>query len=44
MKAAERQGSVEATRQKIRNLVASETFGERFATKILGRELGLSKK
>jgi hypothetical protein len=41
MKAAERQGSVEATRQRVRNLVASETFGERFVTKILGRDLGL---
>ena len=44
MKAAERQGSAEATRKRIRNLVASETFGERFVTKILGRELGLSEK
>jgi hypothetical protein len=44
MKAAERQGSAEATRQRIRNLVASETFGERFVTKILGRELGLTNK
>jgi hypothetical protein len=42
MKAAEQQGSAEATRQRIRTLVASETFGERFVTKILGRELGLS--
>jgi hypothetical protein len=25
----------------IRQLIASETFGERFVTKILGRELGL---
>ena len=29
------------TRERIRQLVAGETFGERFVTKILGRELGL---
>jgi len=44
MKAAAAQGSVETTRQRIRTLVASETFGERFVTKVLGRELGLSRK
>ena len=44
MKAAAPQGSVETTRQRIRTLVASETFGERFVTKVLGRELGLSRK
>jgi hypothetical protein len=44
MKAAERQGSTEATRQRVRKLAARETFGERFVTKILGRELGLSAK
>jgi hypothetical protein len=44
MKAAERRGSAAATRQRICALVSSETFGERFVTKILGRELGLSRK
>jgi hypothetical protein len=39
--AAQRHGSVEATRQQIRKLVATETFGERFVTRILGSELGL---
>ncbi len=37
MKAAERQGSVEATRQRIRNLVARERFGERFAMCVTSR-------
>lgn len=41
LKAAENAGIIEATREKIRELVAAETFGERFVTKILGRELGL---
>lgn len=41
MKAAERGGSVPETRERIRRLVASETFGERFVRKILGRELGV---
>jgi hypothetical protein len=41
MKAAERAGGVAETRERIRQLVAGETFGERFVTKILGRELGL---
>lgn len=44
MKAAERQGTAEATRQRIRTLVARESSGERFVTKILGHELGLPKK
>ncbi len=39
--AAQHHGSVEATRERIRELVASETFGERFVTRVLGRELGL---
>ena len=39
--AARRQGSVEATRERIRKLVAAETRGERFVTRILGAELGL---
>ena len=42
MKAAERQGSVAETRERIGALVASETAGERFVTKILGREVGLA--
>ena len=41
MKAATQQGSAAATRERIRELVATETFGERFVTKILGRELGI---
>lgn len=41
MKAAESAGSVSDTRERIRQLVAGETFGERFVTGILGRELGL---
>jgi hypothetical protein len=42
MKAAERQGTVGETRERIRTLVASETAGERFITRILGRELGIA--
>jgi hypothetical protein len=42
-KAAAQQGSVAETRERIRTMVAGETFGERFVTRILGRELGLSK-
>jgi hypothetical protein len=34
-------GSVTDTRERIRTVVAGETFGERFVTKVLGRELGL---
>jgi len=41
LKAAERAGSLPETRESIRRLVAGETFGERFVTKILGRALGL---
>ena len=41
MKAAEKHGSVADARERITALVAGETFGERFVTKILGRELGL---
>ena len=41
MKAAERAGRAGAVRDQIRTLVASETYGERFVTRILGRELGL---
>ena len=42
MKAAENAGCAEQTRARVRNLVSVETFGERFVTKILGRQLGLS--
>lgn len=41
MRSAANAGSVAATRERVRALVARETFGERFVTKILGRELGL---
>jgi hypothetical protein len=41
MKAAEKLGRAGEVRDKIRTLVASETLGERFVTRILGRELGL---
>jgi hypothetical protein len=41
MKAAEKHGSVADTRERIKALVAGETFGERFVTKILGHELGM---
>ena len=44
MKAAEQQGSAAATQNRMRELVATETFGDRFVTKILGRELGLAKQ
>jgi hypothetical protein len=42
MTAAEQQGSAAETRERIRAMLAGETFGERFVTKVLGRELGLS--
>ncbi len=41
MKAAENAGCADETRQRIRDLVAREAFGERFVTKILGRHLEL---
>lgn len=41
MKAAEAQGASAEVEQRIRQLVAAETFGERFVSKILGRKLGL---
>ena len=41
MKAAENAGCRRETFDRIRKLVAGEVFGERFVTKILGRELGL---
>ena len=42
MQAAGNAKCEQETRQRVRELVASETFGERFVTRILGRELGLS--
>jgi hypothetical protein len=43
IKAAEQQGRTSETRERIRAMVADETFGERFVTRILERELGLAK-
>jgi hypothetical protein len=40
MKAAEKAGRTEEVREQIRVLVATETYGERFVTRILARELG----
>jgi hypothetical protein len=42
MKAAENAGRAEEVRQRIREIVARESSGERFVTKLLGRHLGLS--
>lgn len=42
MKAAQNAGCAEQTQKRIHALVASESFGERFVTKVLGRQLGLS--
>ena len=42
MKAAENAGCADETHRRIRDLVSHETFGERFVTRILGPELGLS--
>ncbi len=42
MKAAESSGRSDELYKRIHDLVAKETFGERFVTKILGRQLGLS--
>jgi hypothetical protein len=41
LKAAERCGDANAVRQRIRELVASEPAGDRFVTRVLGKELGL---
>jgi hypothetical protein len=41
MKAAEKAGRAGEVRDRIRTLVARETYGGRFVTRILGRELGL---
>ena len=40
-KAAENAGCAEQTQKRIRELVARESIGERFVTKMLGRHLGL---
>ena len=42
MEAAANAGVTEQTQERIRTLVAGETYGERFVTKILGRELELT--
>ena len=42
MDAAKNAGCVEETHRRLRDLVANETWGERFVTKILGRDLGLA--
>jgi len=42
MEAAENGGRADETRQRLRELVAHETRGERFVTEVLGRQLGLS--
>jgi hypothetical protein len=41
MRAARNAGSKSETLERIRHLVAGETYGECFVTKILGPELGL---
>jgi tetratricopeptide (TPR) repeat protein len=41
MKASEHAGIAQETRARIRELVRSETFGERFVTRVLGPDLGL---
>lgn len=41
MAAAENAGCRHEAFERIRSLVAAETFGERFVTKILGHALGL---
>ena len=43
MEAAKNAGCAEETLQRIRTLVSGETFGEHFVTKILGRQLELSR-
>ena len=41
LSAAERHGSAAEVKERIRRMVAAENAGERFVTKVLGRELGL---
>jgi len=42
VKAAENTGRADKTRRRIHNLVAIETFGDRFVTKLLGPQLEIS--
>lgn len=42
MKTAEHAGCADETHERIHDLVALESFGERFVTKVLGRQLELS--
>ena len=42
MKAAESAGRADETQRRIHDLVARETFAERFVTRVLGRQLGLT--
>lgn len=42
MKAAENAGRAEETLHRIREIVAQESMEDRFVTKVLGRQLGLS--
>lgn len=44
MKAAENAGCKAETLERIRKLVAAEAYGERFVTRVLGRELGLNQQ
>jgi hypothetical protein len=41
MRAAEGAGVADQTRERIRDIVSQETFGDRFVTRILGGELGI---
>ncbi|MBU4490724.1 MAG: hypothetical protein KKE79_08855, partial [Actinobacteria bacterium] len=43
MKAAENADCKPETFERVRKLVGSETFDERFVTQIIGRELGLRR-
>lgn len=43
MNAAENAGRSAETLQRIRELVAQEASGERFVTKMLGRQLGVAR-
>ena len=42
MKAAENAGVKTETFERVRKLVAGEVSGDRFVTRVLGRELGLN--
>jgi len=41
LKAAEKSGTTDATRERVRRMVATEALGQRFVTQVLGRELEL---